>query len=254
MNKTSVNNLIRRTSKAVSKRSPEILTGVGIAGLLTTTVLAVRATPKALALLEEAEGIKGEELTKPETVKAAWKPYIPAAVTAVASVTCLIGASSVNARRTAALTAAYKISETALTEYREKVVETIGEEQEKVVRDKVAKQQLEKNPPSKSEVIVTGEGDTWCFDPLSGRYFKSDIESIRKAENNLNKRMMHDISGYASVNDFYDELGLPHTDMGEILGWNSDNLIDLDIGSHVNDKGKPCITVGHYVAPKYDYY
>lgn len=253
MNKKSVNQLVRKTSKAVSRRSPEILTGVGIAGLLTTTIMAVRATPKALTLINEAEEEKGEELTKTEVVKAAWKPYVPAAITAIASVTCLVGASSVNAKRTAALTAAYKISETALTEYRDKVVETIGEDQEQVIREKVVKQRVERNQPEEVDIINTGSGEELCLDMLSGRYFKSDVETLRQAQNNLNERMINSIGGSVSINDFYDELNLPHTDVGDILGWNTDGLIKLDIDGKVTVKGKPCITVGHYTPPKYDY-
>ena len=252
MNKASINQFVRRTGRAVSKRSPEILTGVGIAGLLTTSVLAVKATPKALILINDAEYEKGEDLTKAEIVKVAWKPYVPAAITAVASVTCLVCASSVNAKRTTALTAAYKLSETAIAEYRDKVVETIGEEQEKAIREKVAKHKIENNPPEENDIIATGNGEEWCLDTLSGRYFKSDVETIRQAQNNLNERMLHDISGYVTVNDLYDELNLPHTDVGDILGWNTDELIKLDIGSHIY-KGKACITVGHNVPPKYDF-
>ena len=249
MSKSNLAHLTKRMRRTAVKHGPEILTGIGIAGMCTTVVLAVRATPKALNRIEEEEAVK-----KVDIVKACWKCYVPAAITGAASITCLIGANSVNARRTAAITAAYKMTEAAFSDYQEKVVETIGEKKDKVIRDKVSKKKLDENPVDKAEVIITDSGETLCFDPFSARYFKSDIDRIRKAENNLNKRMMQDISGYASLNDFYDEIGLAHTEIGDSLGWNTDNLIDLDIGSHVTDNGKPCITVGHFNAPKYNYY
>jgi hypothetical protein len=133
------------------------------------------------------------------------------------------------------------------------VVESIGEKKEQNVRDKVAKKQIDKQPVTKSEVIVTGRGDSLCFDPLSARYFTSDIEFIKKAENKLNKQMIHDIGGYVSINEFYDELDLPHTDIGDMLGWNSDNLIDLDISAHVTDDGRPSLVINHYTRPIYNY-
>lgn len=253
MRKMNLATVAKGIKTFTAKHSPEILTGLGIAGMITTTVLAVKATPKALMCLEDARYEKKDDLTVFETVKACWKPYLPAVLTGVTSTACLIGANSVSARRTAALTAAYQLSETALTEYREKVVETIGEKKEQAVREKVAEQKVVDNPVSKTDVIFTGKGSTRCFDPLSNHYFESDLEAIRRAENNLNKQLMHDVGGYVTVNDFFDELGLPQTELGKHMGWNSDHPIDLDITAHVGDDGKPAIVIGHYTPPKYEY-
>ncbi len=254
MGKTNLATITKDVRKFASKRSPEILTGIGIAGMITTTVLAVRATPKALELIEEKKKEEWvDELSPLEVVKVAWKPYIPAMVTCVVSTTCLVGASSVHTKRNAALATAYKLSETALSEYREKVVETIGEKKERIVRDKVAEERVKKNPVSKNEVIVTGNGKTLCFDPISGRYFMCSIETIKRAENNLNKQMLHDISGSVSLNEFYDELGLDHVSVGEDLGWNTDQLIDVDFNSQLNDNGEPSVVLDYLAAPKYDF-
>ena len=255
MGKTNLATIAKDIRKFASKRSPEILTGIGIAGMITTTILAVRATPKALKLIEDQKEEESvDELSSFEVVKVAWKPYIPAMVTCIASTACLIGASSVNTKRNAALATAYKLSETALSEYRDKVVETIGEKKERIVRDKVAEERVKKNPVSKNEVIVTGNGKTLCFDPISGRYFMCSIETIKKAENTLNKQMLHDISGYVSLNEFYDELGLDHTSVGNDLGWNTNQLIDIDFSSQLNDNGEPSVVLDYLVAPKCDYY
>ena len=252
MSKLNMASLARTTRAFLVKRSPEILTGVGIAGMITTTVMAVKVTPKASRLLEDLQAQKKETLTKKEVVKACWKYYIPAAVTGVASVTCLIGANRVSVGRTAALAAAYQISETALTEYRDKVIETFGEKKEKVVREQIDKDHIEKNPVSKNEVIVTKGGNTLCYDSLSGRYFESDIEKIKRAVNELNRRMTYDV--YVSLNEFYDELDLDHTVMGDDLGWQLDSgLIDVYFTSQIADDGRPCIVVNFRNAPRYDY-
>lgn len=254
MNKPNFSKFIQDARASVVKHSPEILTGIGIAGMITTTVLAVRATPKALQLIEEEKRREDkDELTPVETVKAVWKCYIPAAITCVTSAACLIGASSVHVKRNAALATAYKLSETALTEYREKVIETIGEKKEQVVREKVNQEQIDKNPVVNNEIIITGEGTSLCLDPISKRYFESDIELIRRVENELNRRMLHDICGSASLNEFYGEIGLEYTDIGDELGWNTEHLIDLSITPGMAKNGKPCLVIGHNNAPKWDF-
>ena len=270
MSKFNVSALFKTAQQTISRHSPEILTGIGIAGMITTTILAVKATPKAEKLIElECERQNRErrneatengdecfskvtKLKPIEVVKVTWKCYIPAAISCATSVACLIGASSVNAKRNAALAAAYNLSATALSEYKEKVVETIGEKKEHTVKDKVAEEHMKKNPVSKNEVIVTKTGNTLCFDAISGRYFKSDIDKIKKAENELNKRMLSEM--YISLNEFFDELGLDHISIGDDLGWNLDGgLIDLDFSSQIADDGTPCLVVNYQVTPKYGY-
>ena len=259
MNKSNVTKLFNTIRRNVSKRSPEILLGVGIAGMITTTVLAVKATPKALKLIEEAEYEKttkkeGEsrKLTPVETVKVAWKPYIPAIATGVLSVTCLISSGSVNAKRNAALATAYKISETALTEYKNKVVETIGEKKEQVIRENIAKDKVDQNPVSNSTVIISDKGNTLCYDAAVGRYFRSDLDKIKRAVNEINRKMTYEM--YVSLNEFYDELNLPNTDLGDELGWNMDDgLVEIDYSSQIADDGTPCLVIGYSIAPRYDY-
>lgn len=255
MSKQNVSNFMKNIAMKVSRHSPEILTGLGVAGMLTSTVLAVKATPKALRLLDQKKYEEDTDKLSPvEVVKTAWKCYIPAAVTGAVSATCLIGASSAHIKRNAALATAYKISETALAEYREQVLETIGEKKEKTVRDKVSKKRIENNPVSKNSVVVTERGNTLCFDPISARYFKSDIDKIKKTENKLNKSMIHDMSGYVSLNEFYDELGLEETSIGHEIGWHvSRGLIDIDFSSHVTDDGQPCLVLDFVCPPIYEF-
>lgn len=261
MNKQTLSKIARDVRLSVSKYSPEILMGMGIAGMITTTVLAVKATPKALLLMEERkEELEVETLTPVETVKATWKCYIPAAISGVASVACLIGSNSVNAKRNAALATAYKLSETAFAEYRDKVVETIGEKKEKVVRDKVAEQQLKDNPINKTEIIMTGKGQTLFFDPLSHRYFYSSIDKIRRAENILNKEINTDpFDAGRTVNDFYTEIGIPTTATGDALGWNLNiGLLDIYLSYQGGDEGsehedEPCAVLNFVNPPRYEF-
>ena len=256
MSKLNLPKLAKSAQLTIAKHSPEILTGIGIAGMITSGILAVRATPKALLLIEAKHtelGLEHDEKLPPaEVVKATWKCYIPAAVTSLTSIICLVGASSVSARRTAALATAYKLSETALTEYHEKVIEEIGEKKERVIQDKVAEECVKKDPVSNHEVIITGKGTTLCYDGTFGRYFRSDIDSIKKAINKVNRSVVTDM--YVSLNDFYDEIGLSPTKIGDDLGWNlDDGEIDVDFSSQLAEDGTPCLVIRYTVAPKYDF-
>lgn len=261
MNKQTLTKFGRDVRMTLSKHSPEILIGIGIAGMLTTTVLAVKATPKALRLMEDRkQELEVETLTPVETVKTTWKCYIPAAISGAVSIACLVGSHSVNARRNAALATAYKLSETAFSEYRDKVVETIGEKKEHAVRDKVSEEQVKNNPVSKTEVIVTGKGQTLCFDPLSSRYFYSDLEKIRRAVNKLNYEIntspFHNDG--VTLNDFYEEIGLPSTMTGDSLGWTiNTGLIDVYPSAQIAEEGEehegePCLVLNFTNPPRYD--
>lgn len=254
MNTSKMTGFVKSVRAAVSHHSPEILTGIGIAGMITTTVLAVKATPKALKLIEnEKEKQETDKLKPVDTIKTTWKCYIPAAVTGVASVTCLIGASSVNARRNAALATAYKLSETALTEYKEKVIETVGEKKEKAVRDAVARDKVKNNPVKKQDIVITGKGKTLCLDPYSGRYFETDIELLKKAANEMNRRMFTEM--YISLNEFYSEIGLEEIAVGHDIGWNINNSdkVELYFSAQLTADEEPCLVMEFEIPPKYGY-
>lgn len=253
MGKLNLSNIAKDVRTAMKKHSPEILTGIGIAGMITTTVMAVRATPKALVLIEDKK-IENDtdKLTPVEIIKATWPCYIPAAVTGCISVCCLIGASSVNVRRNAALSTAYTLSESALKDYQEKVIETVGEKKEQSVRDSIAKDRIERDPVTSKEVIITERGNTLCYDVISGRYFKSDIDKLKKVENELNRRMRDEM--YISLNEFYYEIGLNRTSIGDDLGWDIDHgYIELRFSSQLADEGTPCLVIDYYIAPRYEY-
>ena len=254
MSKVSVKDLSQTIKSTLSKRSPEILTGIGIAGMITTTILAVKATPKAMKLLDERYGDNnGHPIPKKEVVKTCWKCYIPSAVTGAASISCLIGASKVNLKRNAALATAYKLSEKMISEYKDAVVDVVGEKKEKLVREKVAENRMSSDPVTSKEVIVASSGNTLCYDYYSGRYFRSDFDKIKKAENEINRLLVHEM--YASLNDLYDELGLEHTRVGDELGWNLDNgLIELVTSSKLASDGTPCLVIDYNISPCREYY
>ena len=253
MDKSNITNIIKGIKASISRHSPEILTGIGIAGMVTTTILAVKATPKAIKLIEAGKRAKHVDALSPvDTVKTVWKCYIPAAMTGVSSIACLIGSNAINAKRNAALTTVYTLSEMARNEYKEKVIETIGEKKERTIKEKVDAERIKRDPVSKKEVIITEKGTTLCYDHVFGRYFKSDIDIINRAMNKINREIV--INMYASLNDFYAELGLSPVEMGYDLGWNiDDGTIEIEPSSQLADDGTPCLVIDYSVSPKYNY-
>lgn len=259
MQKIDWKGFVQSAGKTIKHKSPEILTGIGIGGMLTTTVLAVRATPEALRRIEAKKRAENhKKLTTTQTVQVAWKCYIPAGITGAASIACLIGASTVNGRRNAALATAASLAETSLREYRAKVVETIGERKESTIRDAIDHDRVEHNPPpADTSGIPVTEGavaPVLCLDAMFGRYFYSDVETLKRAANKLNWQMNNGCEPYISLNEFYMEIGLSTVDVGEDLGWRSDRgLIDLHFSSQLLNGHTPCLVVSHNNPPEYGY-
>ena len=241
--------------EALRKHGPELATGLGIAGMITGTILAIKATPKAIKLVEEKK-VENEELerevTTKEVIKTTWKCYIPAVTITLVSATCIVLASVKRLKMNAALAAAYSISETTLQAYKRKTLETVGEKKEQAIREAVAKEKMEQNPVSRNQILPVAKGETLCYDSASGRYFKHDIEKIRKVVNELNRRMRDEM--YISLNEFYTELGLDRIKLGEDLGWTIDwGYIDITFGYGPAENEEPCLILDYTVEPRYGY-
>ena len=266
MDKSNITRAFKAIKSGVTKHSPEILTGIGIAGMLTTVGLAVKATPKAMQLIEEAEREKYNEhnndggfstgrepLTKIETVKVAWKPYVPAAVTCATSVGCLIGGSRVSAKRNAALATAYQLSTKALNDFKEKAVEVVGEEKTKEIRDKVVEEKKERIANSGSTIVISGEEDILMYETFSNQEFRSTSNKVDKVVNELNRRMITGSEDSISLNEFLHELDLKPNPRGDEVGWNPSFPIDLAYDADMNDHDKPRLTISYITPPFYDY-
>lgn len=253
MDKQKISRLFNSFKSGVSKHSPEILMGIGLGGMFTTAVLVGTATPKAMKQIEEATDEKGEDLTPVEIVKAAWKPYVPAAITFALSTGCIIGGNRVSAKRNALIATAYQISTTALNEYQDKVVDIVGEEKAKEIRDKVAEDKTKKAEFEPTRVIVAGSGDVLIWEPLSNRYFRSTVNRVEKAMNEMNGRMIDGMEMYVSHNTFLNELKLPNWIMGDDIGWSVNKRIDLMFEPKISDDGEPCLAIAYLQPPFHQY-
>lgn len=248
----------RRIGLALQKESPTILTALGVTGFVTTVVMAVSATPKALRRIEieeenkiDVQGMMASfiPLTMDEVVFATWKLYIPTAVMGLVSIACIVGANSINLQRNAALVSLYSLTETALKEYRAKVVERIGEKKEQDLRDDIAQDRLN-NKPIDGSVILMGKGDVLFFDTLSSRYFKSSMEKVNRVVNEFNRDLLTEM--YKTLNDFYNELGIEGTDMGRNSGWIIDQqgLLEVQFSTKIATNDEPCMVISYRTQPK----
>lgn len=271
MKTEAIKNFFKAAKNMTLKKSPEILTSLGIFGVGLTVVCAVRDTIKAKKKIDEAVKTTNEKLSElpgdladiqinnlnvKGVVKVAWKCYIPTAAAAVSTVLCIFGANHIRSHRETALIAACSLAETALEDFKRntrKILETDGHEEQKIV-DAVAQDQIDRKPLTGREMIfVTGKGETLCYDPFSGRYFQSDTDELRKLENIINKRLLLDNT--ISLNEYYDLLGLPEIEIGGDLGWSigRETSIEFVFGTAMAPDEKPCIVVSFDKPPQYGY-
>jgi hypothetical protein len=247
-------NIFRRVGKLATDHSPAIFTAAAVVGTVTTAYLTGRATLRADSIIYNYEQEARELTGDPEYVvngrkyaEMTWHEFIPPVVAGVCTIVCIVAANRIGSRRTAAAMAAFAISEKAYEEYKERVVEKFGASKEQKVRDEVAQNRV--NQDSRvDDVAYLQEGlSVLCYDLFTGRPFMSDMETLRRAENDINHRIINDM--YVSLSEFYEAIGLPKTSMSDDFGWNLDKLLELDFSTAMTPTGRPCMTVDFRVAP-----
>lgn len=238
----------------ISKHEPEILMGMGITGLIFSTVWAIRGTFKASkAIREYKEAKQIDKITAKEAFKLTWKFYWPVAASTLLSVPCIIAGNRVSSKRYAALATAYTISEAALQEYQDTTREIVGEKKAKQIQEAVDEKKVNSSYQGGSQIIITGNGESLFFEPLSGRYFKSNWNEISKAANELNAEALGDMGGQIRLNDWFSRLGLEDTELGDDMGWdlkgNPNNLISIEISSHLTKDNVPVGSISYRREP-----
>lgn len=237
--------------------SPEILTVVGIAGVVTSAVMMARATlkledtvVKGELRLQNLREIADNTDADPAEVKKERalvyflngvdlvKLYGPSATLMIGSIVCIVSSNGISRRRNVALVAAYKTIETQFSKYRERVSEEIGEEKEKdlyyglkneEIEDSKGKKQIVKtvnDPNSLSQYWrVFDEGNIY-YEPFAdrNRFF------ITQVQNHLNDKLR--VFGFVFLNEAYEALGFERTRAGSVVGWTTDGSGDgfIDFG------------------------
>lgn len=245
-----MNSLLSKSQLFVKRNSTTILTVVGAVGVVATTVTAVKATPKALLLLEQAKEEKGEELTKLEVVKIAGPVYLPSVAIGVGTIACIFGANVLNKRSQASLMSGYALIDGAYKDYRKKVDELYGNEAGEQVRAELAKDNYDETEHKQIE-----ENNRLYYDFYSGRYFEATPYAVKRAEYEINRTLMLDDGVY--LNEWYQLLDLEPLEHGWDFGWaacaNSDMYWQTWIDFHhevtTMDDGLECIIVSFSQEP-----
>lgn len=240
------NDIAKVTARTIKKHAPQIFTGIGIVLSVSASIFSAKATIKAEKIISEMKE-ENSEPSKEDVVKAVWKEYIPAASLLVMSAVCIIGSSSVSVHRTAALGAAYSLSESKFAKYRDKVNDMLGEGKEKDIHDNVVIDSM--NTDVSPENDKKSESDILFYDVWSGRYFYSDRSKVDRAINEVNSILLK--NGDVCLNDFYDAIHIRHTKAGYEYSWNVGNcrLIDIRYTAQIAENGEPCLAVDFFQPP-----
>ena len=222
------------------KNSAEICMGVGAGSLVASTVLAVKATPKAVeAIKEEKEKQdipEDQKLPFKDTVRVTYKYYIPAAGCMAGGLTGVgVGTHIFRKQRkelqakNASLGLALGAAEAGIATYQKEIEERCGKEVAEEVYTKAkddateyVRQQEAVNSKKSTvrDVESTGEGDQLFYDPFLGKFFRSSSDSIHTAVAQLNAYITGHPEACASYNDLLDYMNREQTKFAEDFGWN----------------------------------
>lgn len=240
------------------KSSPTLLFGAGIVGVVGTAVLASRATLKLDDILTDAkeklytieemdhvaytaeDAVKDKAIVQVQTVIKIGKLYAPTILVGAASIGLLAGSHNILTRRNAAITAAYTAVEKAFKQYRDRVIDDLGEEKDRTYRyglknesvvevDEAGKKQMAKHAVATGVslygVMFRNDNPNWNHIPEYNYLFLRCVQ--RMANDRLRAR------GHVFLNDVYDDLGVERTPAGAVVGWlkdgDGDNYIDFGI-------------------------
>ena len=233
-------------SKAVAPRmlgirasAPKLFFVGGIVGVVATTVLACRATLKLETTLDDHVN-EDDELNRVRAAVSVVRLYAPAAIVGVASITMLTQSHNILVRRNAALSAAYTTLERGFNEYRARVVEKYGKDEDDRLRygfevEKVTKGDKKSvvhhaHPESGASIYAVFFDEynpNWSKDPEINKLFL-------KAQQNYFNDLLR-ARGHVFLNEVYSELGFGHTKAGAVVGWKlspeGDNFIDFGVFS-----------------------
>lgn len=252
--------LLTKGATLLSENSTTILTAFGVSGVVTTAALTHRATKEATLRIAYETAYRennpqrpehSQPLTKAEMFQMTWPLYIPPVIMGTFTIAAIIASNQIYSQRVAALVMTQTLTEKQLEEYKDKVVEKLGFEKAKEVKQEIIQDKIDQDPPTRGNVIVTGSGDVLCLDVYTGRYFTSSPSKIDLAA----AATMAELARHNEVSlaYFYDELGIPLTPNSNDVGWNINVRFELDIEAKVAEDKRPCLAIDFLYAPIHEY-
>lgn len=252
----SVSYNAHRIGFKIKKASPEIMVAAGVVGVVTSTVMACKATTKVNDILEEtrkqvddvhnvldSDVITEEEYNNDDAKKdlaiiytqagvKLIKLYAPSVIVGALSITGILASHKILKKRNVALTAAYATIDRSFKEYRGRVVERFGKELDRELRYNIKAQEIEEktvdkdgNETIEKKTISVVDPNMYSdyariFDNGSMGWTKDpeyNLMFLKLQQNQANDRLR--AQGYLFLNDVYDMLGIPRTKAGQIVGW-----------------------------------
>ena len=252
----------KRIGRQLYRSSPTILTVVASVGVITTTITAVRATPKAIKLLKEAEAEKGENLTKMEIIRVAGPSYIPSALLGISTIVCIFGANALNQKKQASLMSAYAMLNESYKQYRKSAKIVYGEDADDKIHAEMAKDAMVHTYDWGYQVYnmdMDSESERLLFyDLASKKYFRTTMAAVLNAQYHVNRNLA--IRGDCSFYESLSFLGVEGIDGGDDLGWDITYMVEemdcywLDFDNYKStlEDGLECIIIDTMTVNKFE--
>lgn len=252
--------LLSHTKSFLKRSSPTILTCVGVAGVIATSVMAVKATPKALRIIEENTGYNHDGVvggpSKKEIIALTWHCYIPATLMGLSTIACIVGINALNKRNQASLASAYAILSESYQHYRGAAKAVYGEDADSKIQAEMAK---ETYIHADGYTVYSADFDTMsdkilCYDLYSKRYFESTMASVLNAQYHVNRNFC--LGDDVSINQFYEFLGIDGIENGDEIMWGNEEMLtdgiawlDFENRHVVMDDGMECCVISSLWGP-----
>lgn len=245
------------------RSSPIILTCLSIIGVIETTVMAVRATPKALRLIKaKKDELETDKLTPVELVQTIWQCYIPSFLLGTGTIACIIGIGIMDRRNQAALTSAYAMLNESYKQYRQSAKRVYGEDADSKIHAEMAKDAYVHTSDWSYQVYnmdMDPDSERLLFyDLASKKYFNTTMAAVLNAQYHVNRNLS--LRGYSSLNEYLSFLGLDGVENGDEIGWDIPYMVeemgcywlDFDNQRTTLEGGLECIVIDTMVVNKFE--
>ena len=250
---------LKHGGKFIVKHAPTILTGVGTAGVVAAIILTAKKAPDAKKELDEAKEEWEAVEDKEKRVKADYifkkirigaKHYWGVAVIVGGAIICFWTANRISLKRIMSAVTAASIAAKSKEELEEKIKELDGEKHLQKIKDEIDGDKIKNDPPVMDKIYNTGYGNHLCYEPITGRYFYSNIEKVKLAVIECKKMLLND--QYLSIQDWFNELNIDTTDLH--LCWsiedpNDVNDFDIHFSSQLTSEGIPVLVIQYETNP-----
>ena len=253
MKKVNLKPYVKTARNVITANSPILLVGTALAGVVATGYFAARGGYKARGIIDAAEAERAASvppqapLEMVEKAKLTWLCYTAPGVSALSSCLAIVGVHVIHTKRANAMAALYAVASGKLDTMTEEAEKLLGPKKNQDLANTIGQREVDGNPVSNNEVIMTGQGQELCYDVWSGRYFTANLGIIENAVHEVNMALVE--SGDCALNDFYEYVGLPSIPMGHEFGWSGEK-INVTKGSVTTDDGRPALSVTFRPSPK----